>query len=90
VWDQSGSPLLRYFTVEHVGLQITPSFSNRRSTRRGSCRRSDRIILRAILALSAEEVDPEDLRYVLQGLAETERREFTPDTEAVLRRFLAG
>jgi DNA-binding transcriptional regulator YdaS (Cro superfamily) len=90
VWDQSGSPLLRYFTVEHVGLQITPSFSNRRSTRRQLSPERQDYIARAILALSAEEVDPEDLRYVLQGLAETERREFTPDTEAVLRRFLAG
>jgi hypothetical protein len=47
-------------------------------------------IARAILALSAEEIDPEHLPHVLQGLAETERGEFAADTEAVLRRFLAG
>ncbi|MEA2861947.1 MAG: hypothetical protein QOC72_3986 [Methylobacteriaceae bacterium] len=47
-------------------------------------------IARAMLTLSDEEIDPEHLPYVLQGLAETERGEFVPDTEAVLRRFLAG
>jgi hypothetical protein len=47
-------------------------------------------IARAILTLGAEEIDLEHLPYVLQGLTETQRREFVPDTEAVLRRFLAG
>ena len=47
-------------------------------------------IARAILTLSAEEIDPEHLPYVLRGLAETQRREFVPDTKAVLRRFLGG
>lgn len=55
-------------------------------------------IARAILTLSAEtkgplsaaEIDSEDLPHVLAGLAEAERGEFVPDTEAVLRRFLAG
>jgi DNA-binding transcriptional regulator YdaS (Cro superfamily) len=47
-------------------------------------------IARAILTLSTEEIDPEHLPYVLQGLAETQRREFVPDTEAVLRRFVGG
>jgi hypothetical protein len=47
-------------------------------------------IARAILTLAADAIDPEHLSDVLQGLAEAERGELVPDTEAILQRFLAG